>query len=959
MPDPSTGSGSPSTGSGAVDWTPALAARLSSLRLAPAREAEIVDELSQHLDDVYGEKIAAGATHDEAMRSALEELDEGDLLTSEMRPLRQASAPVPITPGTGRGRWFADMLQDIRYAMRTLRAARGWAMVIVLLLGLGIGTNAAIFSATDELLLSRIPGVQDPGGLVRLRWTGRNATVSDYDQYGHTAPGPNGARIRSSFSYAAFSELAKNADGRADLFACAPFDQTSLVVDGRAELAWAFAATGNYFTVLGVRPVVGRLFGPGDDRRDAPGVAVIGYRYWRTRFGADPGVVGKNVLVRNVPVTIVGVTPPAFAGVEGPTAESPDITFPVSMDARLKGSSGGGTASYLDESSAYWLEIMGRLAPGVSSQQLQSRLAGAFQQIASPESAARPGATGTRDGTPTLLVQSGRRGVYDVDAGGEMAAAVLSVVVAIILLIICANIGNLMLSRAVARQKEMSIRLSLGATRARLLRQLFTEAVLLAIAGSVLGLFVASWAVRLLSAAAGDSMDERFAERAAAGVFHWHTLGFIVAVGILATIAFAVVPALSSTRIDLGATLKDASRAIAGHRSLTARALLVSQVTLSAVLLVGAGLFLRTVADLAAVEVGFDPANLLLIQIIPTVSGYDHAQTLALYTALLDRLAALPGVRGATLSQPALLSGSTSSTNIFVKGRSYPESPRIPPETEIDRLVVSPDFFEVIGISVVAGRPLTRRDDEHAPRVAVVNEAAARSFFPGVNPIGRRFGGSRASREEVEVVGVVRDTKYANLRQAPPPTIYETYLQVFRGSAWLAVRTAGPPAALASTARDAIREVAPTLPLAKVTTEMDDIDERFAPERLFAESYAVFGGMALLLASIGLFGLMSYNVARRTAEMGVRMALGAQRADVLRLVMRESMALVVVGLAAGLAIALATGRLIASLLFGVPSADAVTFTMTALVMIAVCGLAAYLPARRASRVDPVTALRCE
>ncbi|HEX5475593.1 MAG TPA: FtsX-like permease family protein [Vicinamibacterales bacterium] len=633
------------------DWKPALSARLSALRLTPAREREIVDELSQHLDDLYREKFVAGATHEEAMRSTLDELDEGDLLSREMRPLRQASAPVaPSPPGAPGRRWLADVSSDIRYALRTLQAAKAWTLVVLLLLAFGIGTNAVIFSVTHALLVAPLPGIAAPDALVRLAWTGSNDAVTRYESYGNESrTGAAEGGTRTSFSYAAFTEFSRDARGTADLFAS------------------------------------------------------------------------------------------------------------------------------------------------------------------------------------------------------------------------------------------------------------------------------------------------------------------------LATCAlFATAPAFRATKVDLNAALKDTSRAIAGRGGRLARALLVVQVTLSLVLLVGAGLFLRTVVNLHRVDVGFDPDNLLLIRIMPAVSGYDQARTTALYTELLHALSALPGVRGAALSQPGLLAGGTSSTDIFVNGRTYGVSGAPQPVTEIHRLIVSPDFFRVIGMPIVLGRALTDQDDRDAPRVAVINEAAARAFFPGVaNPVGQRFGGSPTSTDQTEIVGVVRDTRYSSLGRPPPPIVFVTYLQVARSAVFLELRTSVPPETVTRAARNAIRSVAPTLPLAAVSTETEEIASHFSQERTFAQVYTAFGSIALLLASIGLFGLMSYNVAQRTAEMGIRMALGAQRSDVLRLVMRESLALVLVGLASGCAIALATGHYVASLLFGVPSRDPVTFTAAAVVMTVVCAVAAYLPARRASRVDPMTALHCE
>ena len=954
MPDRSMDSASP-------DWKAALTTRLSSLRLSPAREREIVDELSQHLDDAYQEHVAAGAGHDEAMRRALAELDEGDLLAKEMRPLKQASPPPPVTPGTSGSRVLADVAQDVRYALRTLGAAKAWTVVVLVLLAFGIGTNAVIFSATNALLRAPLPGVANPNELVRLRWTGANDASTDYDSYGNESrkSAAEGGQ-RGSLSYAAFKELAGDARDAADLFACAPYDQTSLIIDGRAELAEGFTASANYFSVLGVRPLAGRLFVPDDDRPDATPVAVISARYWQSRFGRDPGVIGKVIHASGLPVTIVGVTPPDFVGVHDTLGTPADISFPLALDARLNGSTGGADGSYLKSANAFWLQVMGRLKPGATSERLQAKLDGPFQ--ATVKSAFdslmksltdRQRATSRRRGdVPRLLVQPGSRGVYDPDDNAVTTAMIFSAVVALVLLIVCANVANLMLSRATVRQKEMSIRMSLGASRARLVRQLLTEGLLLAIGGGALGFAVSGWGIQLLALAFGSV--------ARVNVFNATTIGFTGLASLATCALFALAPALRATKVDVNAALKETSRTIAGRGGLLARGLLVVQVTLSLVLLVGAGLFLRTVLNLQRVDVGFDPNNLLLVRIMPAVSGYDQPRTTALYTQLIEKLGSLPGARGATLSQPAPLSGSVSQTNIFVKGRSYDLSQRRPPGSEVHRLVIAPDFFKVIGIPIVLGRALTPQDDRQAPRVAVINEAAAHEFFPGVaNPVGQRFGSSPTSTAEVEVVGVVRDTKYSNLREAPPSTIYQTYMQAPRAAAFLELRTAVPPETLTAAAREAIRDVAPMMPLVAVSTETDEIAKRYSQERTFAQMYAIFGGIALLLASIGLFGLMSYNVARRTGEMGVRMALGAQRGDVLRLVMRESLTLVVVGLVGGIVIALGAGRLIASLLYGVPSKDPLTFATAALAMVAVCGIAAYLPARRASHVDPMTALRYE
>lgn len=940
------------------DWKGALASRLASLRLSPAREHEIVEELSQHLDDIYGERRAAGAPPDEAIRGALDELDESDLLTREMQPLAQSRHIPPPVPGAPRSHWLSDAAQDIAYAGRTLLHARGWTLVIVSLLALGIGANTALFRATDALLFSSLP-VEDPDSLVRLRWTGRNDAVTERSEYGYVKPLPDGRRPGVTFSYAAFNDLRRNATDMVELFACAPIGQVTAVVDGRAELARALAATGNYFGVLGISARLGRVFTPDDERPEAPQVAVLSSRYWQARFGADPSAVGRVVKVNDVPLTIVGVMPHEFTGVQQTLADPPDIVYPLALEAQVKASTGRTDASLLSQPTAWWIQVMGRLRPGATAAQVQAKLDGVFQETArsslagylqslSEEQRGTARNRQRRD-VPQLLVEPGSRGAYDVEEDVRTTANILSAVVAVILLIICANVANLMLSRATGRRKEISVRMSLGATRGRLVRQLFTEALLLAAAGAGLGMLVAYYGVRLLPAPASS-----------VNVFDGRALAFAALAAVLTSLFFGALPALRATDVDVNAGLKESARSIAGRRSILARTLLVVQVALSLVLLVGAGLFLQTVHELRRVDVGFDSDNLLLVRISPRLGGYDQPRATDLYRTLLERLEAIPGVRGVALSQPALLSGSISSTDIYVHGRPAPPARSEDREDrEIYRLVVSPGFFDVMGIPIVRGRALTDRDDRSAPQVAIINEAAARKYFPGEDPLGKRFGSQPDRTSDVEVVGVVKDSKYASLREPAPPTMYVTYLQAPRALAVFEVRTDGSPLALAGSVREVVRQIDPDLPVADIATQKQHIERRFARERLFAQAYGLFGAIALVLASIGLFGLMSYNVARRTSEMGIRMALGAQRLDVIRLVMRESLLLVGVGLAAGVIIALVSGRLVAALLFSVPAHDVWTLLGTLAVMTLVSALAAYLPARRAARVDPIVALRYE
>ena len=841
------------------------------------------------------------------------------------------------------------MVRDLRHAIRLLLHAKGWTTVVLLSLALGIGANTAIFSAVNALLITEIP-VTDPDGLVRLRYTGRNDMVTSSSDYGFSKPVREGQNVRATFSYPMYRQFLTDNRTMTALLAGAPYGRVNVVIDGQAEIANAFISSGNYYQALGVRARLGRTIEPDDDRPDAAPVAVISSQYWHTRFTTDPNVVGRTIRVNNVLVTVVGVIAPEFTGIQQPTGELHDLGLPLSLEPQLV-TIGGSRNS---QPTYWWLQVMGRLKPGATAAQVQGNLEGTFQHTARsgldafmrslPEAERATAVNRGRTEVPRLIVDSGRRGVYDVGTSELRAATILSVVVALVLLIVCANVANLLLSRATARQKELSVRLSLGATRSRLIRQLLTESLLLAFLGGALGILVAYWGKQLLPDAAGR-----------AALLDWRVLAFVVSVTAATGIVFGIAPALRATGGEVSAALKHTGRGVAASRSVLGKSLLVGQVAISLVLLVGAGLFLRTLSNLRHVDVGFNPRNLLLFRVQPQLNRYDAKQTAALYQQLLERISAVPGVRAAALSNPALLSGSVNTTNIFVRGRTY-SNPR-DNRDGINRLVVSPNFFEVMEIPVLLGRPFTERDTETAPKVVAINEAAAKKYFPNENPIGQRFGTSVETSGQLEIVGVIRDTKYNSVRDAAPPTMYVPYRQTWAASAVVEVRTSGEAAAMTGSVREAVRQVDRNLPMIDVSTQLEQIERRFNQEKMFAQAYALFGALAVLLAAVGLFGLMSYSVARRTNEIGIRMALGAQRRDVLRLVMRESMLLVVAGVIVGVAIALGASRLVATLLFGLAPTDLATLAGAVGVMVAVSALAGFLPARRAARVDPMVALR--
>jgi predicted permease len=845
------------------------------------------------------------------------------------------------------------MLKDLRHAVRMLLHAKGWSAVVILSLALGIGANTAIFSGVNALLLKTIP-VEDPASLVRLRYSGRNDMVTSSSDYGFSSKTRDGQNIRTTFSYPMYQQFLADNKTMSQLTAFAPFGRVSVVVEGQAEIATAFISSGNYYQVMGVQARLGRAIVPDDDKPGAPPVAVISSPYWHTRFGTDPAVLGKTIRVNNILMTIVGVLPPEFTGVQQPVADPPEISLPLALDPQLSTGAPAGQPR-LQDPTYWWLQVMGRLKPGATAAQVEGNLGGVFRSTArAGMDAYLKGLTETERATsnnqnrteiPTLLVDSGERGVYDVGTGDMRSATILTIVVALVLLIVCANVANLLLSRAATRQKELTVRLSLGATRSRLVRQLLTESLLLAFIGGSLGVLVGHWGKQLLPPPVNQST-----------ILDWRVLLFVLGVTTLTGIVFGIAPALRATGVNLNDVLKQSGRSVAGSRSRLSKSLLVAQVAISLVLLVGAGLFLRTLDNLRRADVGFNPHNLLLFRINPQLNRYDATRQNALYDQLLERIATVPGVRAVALSNPALLSGSVNSTSLFVRGRTY-EAGQRDRDNSINRLVTSTNFFETMGIPLVRGRGFSPRDNETAPKVVVINEAAARKYFPNEEPLGQKFGSSIENSGQLEIVGVLRDAKYNSVRDPAPPTMYVPYLQARAGSAVIEVRTAGDPVGVTGGVREAVRQIDAALPMMDVSTQLEQVEKRFQQEKLFAQAYTLFGALALLVASIGLFGLMSYTVSRRTTEIGIRMALGAQRGAVMRQVLVESMVLVAIGIVLGVATAVGAGQFVSTLLFGLAPTDAVTIVAATALMIAVSALAGFLPARRAARVDPMVALR--
>jgi len=847
-----------------------------------------------------------------------------------------------------------EMFQDLRYGVRMLFNSKGFTAVTVLSLALGIGANTAVFSLINALMLRPLP-VKAPGEL---------ALFSIIE-----AQGPG-----LSFTYPLYEMIRDHNQSFTGVIAGSGVEDGRLIVSesgrGGVEPVEQQRVSGNFFSVLEVGAVVGRTLTEADDKPASaqPG-AVISYDFWRRRFGLDPAVVGRQVKVNDTALTIVGVAPPDFFGFE--VGRRPEIWWPI------KAANDETTRLMLSQNNMWWLLMFGRLHPGVSMTQAQADVALIFrrqQEEIAGENAANWTPTQRREHFERrIALESGSAGATRLRRQFRSPLLILMTTVALVLLIACVNIANLLLSRAAARRKEIAVRLAVGAGRFRLIRQLLTESVLLAGLGGFAGLFFAQVCLRALvgylprdnRSAIDLSLDAR-------------TLGFTLAISVLTGLLFGLAPAWQATRHDLTASLKDQTGASAGRsRMLLNKLLLVTQVALSLFLLVGAGLFARSLRNLRTLDAGINYENIVHFR-IDTGGGYDPAQLLNLYKQALLRLEALPGVRSATMSVITPLTGGYLLSRVAVPGYSP-----VPDENmACNILVVGPRFFETMKMPLLAGRDFGPRDEivipseqadaaspdapdrsadaqPSAPIFAVINQAMARHFFGNENPIGKRFNMDGTPRP-IEVIGLVRDARYRNLREKPPRTFYLYYFQApIPFNLTVQVRTLGDPAPYAATIQRLVREIAPQSQVVGWQTMSEAVNETLVQERFVAQVGGAFSLFALLLACIGLYGVMSYAVTRRTNEIGVRMALGAQGKDVVWLVMREVSLLVAVGACIGLAAAMAATRLVSTLLFGLEPNDPSTIALATLLMVGVAALAGFMPARRAARVDPLIALRHE
>jgi len=876
------------------------------------------------------------------------------------------------------------LLQDSRYGLRMLAKAPGFSAVAVLTLALGIGANTAIFSLVDAVMLRSLP-VREPNQLVILQWRAhKSPEMDEYSSFGDCGEsgisGPSGC----SFALPIFEQIRSQTNAFSGVTAFAGPADLDLSGNGPATIAEGEIVSGDYFSTLGVNAAIGRTLSPSDDSLSASPAALLSYAYWQSAFAGSRAVLGRTILLNNVAFTIVGVADPSFTNLS--PGKTQDLWLTIAMVPRL----GISWGSKIEGLTNWWLLVVARLKPGVSLAQAQPAVGLAFRN----EVLYGPKPLWNAADDPKIFLTRAQEGLVGQRGQLSKTLYLLSFAVGIILVIACANVAGLLVSRAGARQREMAVRLALGAGRATILRQLLTESVLLSLLGGIFGVLFAYWGVHATAALVMGGSSGRFPYVIAPD---WRVLSFALGVSILTGIVFGLAPALRSTRVDLAPALKENASRIPGSETQIGRfhlgsALVVAQVALSVLALIGAGLLVRTLENLRNINPGFDTRNILLFEIDPTLLGYKDTQIENLYSELRDQLTALPGVTSVSYSSDALLIGGRWTETVHVEGQ--PQKP----DVEVDMFAAGPEFFETMHIPLLEGRMFTLIDFEQAaqtsaatkaaeqnanaqspttttsagPPVAavsvLVNEAFVHQYFANEDPLGKRIththGHSASTRSfdtspksrNWQIVGVVTNTKYDTLRRQIQPIIYVPFTS---GGTYFQLRSTLDPRALIPTVRSTAEKIDNNLPLSNIRTQTQVIDELLSQERMIARLSGFFGVLALALACIGLYGLLSYGVSRRTREIGIRMALGAQQRDVLSLVVGQGIVLAIVGTAVGIGVALGVTRYLASMLYDVHANDPLTMIGVAVLLAIVALAACYIPARRAMRVDPMVALRYE
>jgi predicted permease len=895
-------------------WFYTIPLRLRSLFRRKQADQELEDELREHIERKSEEYVAKGLAPGEARRQALLEMGGIEKRKEECRDARRVA-------------WIQDLIQDLRFGLRMLAKNPGFTTVAVLTLALGIGANTTIFSLADAVLLRPFP-VAEPGRVVYFQR--QNAEKPDnYSSFSHPDYQDFRGQVRMLSGLAAYSSVS-----------------VITTLNGEASRLDGEIVSGNYFSVLGVKPALGRTFLPEEDQvAGSHPVIVLSPDFWRRRLNSDPGILGKSLPLNDHSFTVIGVAPAGFRGLYVGT--SPAFWVPLMMHDQAMPSFTFEGHSLFDARGCDWLDFVGRLGPGRTVAEAQAEV----KALAEQEAAAFPEDRKGWTAAATSLTEM-RLAPWNADTAYLMG--LLMAVVGLVLLIACSNVAGLQLARASARRGEIGIRTGLGARRSRLVRQLFTESLLLSMLGGASALLLARFAIPLLGTIRLPGMDMAALDLRV----DWRVLSFTLVLAASTTLVFGVMPALAASKVDVAETLKGAARTAGSSKARLRQTLVVSQIALSFLLLVGSGLLIRTLRNLLEMDLGFDGRNLSLASVDLGLAGYTESRARQFYTQVPERVQSSAGVRSAAWAATAPASGWHIADDLVLENSGLGRDQRI----NADLNWVSPEFFSTLGIPVIAGRNFTSQDREGAPRVAIVTASTARRFWPGKDAVGQRFWmHSRGNQPGVEVVGVVRDGKYYNSWQKGSliPFVFLPFHQTFQAQGTLLVRSETGLGDVGASIRREVQAVDQNLPIFDVTTFQEKFREGFLLQRSGAEVVCIFGALALALAAVGLFGLISFSVGQRTHEIGLRMALGAQQRDMLALVLGEGLVLAALGVAGGFASALALTRFLASLLYGVKATDPVTITLAMLALAGVVLLACYIPARRATKVDPMVALRYE
>ena len=915
--------------------------KLAWLARRRRKEAELREELEFHLEAEAEDRRADGLTEEEAGYAARRDLGNYTLVREDTRAAWGWTL-------------LEQFIQDVRYAFRTMATNKTFSALAIMSLALGIGANTAIFSFMDSLLLKALP-VPDPESLVVLKWHTSaqahswNSVVQGF--HGSTYGDGQTGTIGGIFPYGAFELLHRDGPIFSSVFGRYAWEDFNLSVKGQAEVAKGDFVTSDFFSGLRIAPAAGRLIFAADDRAGAPAVAVVSFALSQSQFGGPANALGQTVLINNVPFSIVGVAPPEFFGVDPGT--QPDFYLP--MHAGLLLPDPRPEAGWFVDQNEYWIEILARLRPGVSREQAQAALAGPFHQWIE--------STVTNDtqrrNLPEFMVKEGGGGLDSLRQRYSKPLEVLILLVGLVLAMACANIANLLLARSTARRREMAVRLSIGAGRLRVIRQLLTESVLLAFWGGALGVLVALWSMRFLGVLLATG-SRRYVLQAD---LNWHMLAAAAVLSLMTGMLFGLAPAMQSTRVDVLAALKESRTGdpIAATRRSRVRvslsqALIVGQIGVTLVILVAAGLFVRTLSNLQSIALGFNRENVLTFHLDARKAGHEDPEIEAFYNELRSELGALPGVRAVSLSRDPLIGNGTSGTSVTVAGSSE--------EKPTDILPVGADFFSTMQIPILAGRGIEERDRSGTAPVAVVNEKFVQEYLPGKNPMGQTLAWfePKTKIRGVEVVGVAGNSRYGEVQREIMPVMYVPFSQssyVQTGEMFYELRTAGNPLGYVNAVREIVRRADPRVPVSNVVTESAAIDRSLNQEITFARLCTAFGVLALVIACVGLYGTVAYNVARRTNEVGIRMALGAQRAGIVWMILRDVLLVVGVGLAISIPAVLATSRFVEAFLFATKPNDPTALLVAVAILVSAAVVAGYMPALRASRIDPMAALRHE